>query len=383
MKLQISLLLSSLLLTGSAFGQSPQLQDKPIIQAIDSLVQTLLAKKQTVGFMLGIQHGSRKPFLKEYGLADVRAQKPVMSTSKFRIASLTKPFTAVAVMRLIETGQLNLQDKLSRFFKHYPKGDSITIYQLLSHTSGIPNWWEGEMPASTPADFPMCKSQHLYLQDMKKPFLFEPGTKHSYSNSGYVLLGEIIEQVTGMHYIDYLHSAIFKPAGLHHTLLDEGIDRDETWAKGYQKTNDTLFTEPKGYTMPFSAGSLRSNPEDLIKFLDALYQGKIIKKSTLAQMTTYALTRSGTPVYDAMYFPATFTPPPPPAYLKKYGYGLGFTLMEIYGTAVVWHSGGIAGFNSILLYLPKSKTKIILLANTENGVIPIWEQVQKQIIKFE
>ncbi|WP_436489016.1 serine hydrolase domain-containing protein [Chitinophaga sp. ARDCPP14] len=385
MRYLIVLTFCTIIFAGKASGQATEVSpaNAAITNSIDSLVQTLITNKQTAGFMLGIENDHQQPFVKAYGIADLTTGKPVNVASEFRIASITKPFTAVALMTLVEQGKVGLYDKLSKYFKDYPKGDSITIYQLLSHTSGIPNWWEGETPANTPGNFPMCKNPHLYLQAMKKPFLFEPGTKHSYSNSGYVLLGEIIEQVSGLPYMDYLKAHVLSKAGMHQTLWDEGHDLDDTWAKGYQKINDTTFKEPTNYTMPYTAGSLRSTAADLIKFLDALYSGKIIKKSSLQKMTTYALTSSGKPVDEAMFFPNNFVPPPPPAYLKRYGYGLGFTLTEIYGTPIVWHTGGIAGFNSIMLYIPKSKTKIILLANTENGVIPIWEQLQQLMVRYQ
>jgi D-alanyl-D-alanine carboxypeptidase len=106
-----------------------------------------------------------------------------------------------------------------------------------------------------------------------------------------------------------------------------------------------------------------------------------LKCASINAMTTPALTSSGVPVYDAVYFPKGMTPPTPPPHIKKYGYGLGFSLMEIYGVPVVWHSGGIAGFNAIMMYLPQSKTKIVLLSNTENGIMPVWEDLQKVIVK--
>ncbi len=349
---------------------------------LDSLFQSLIAKKKSAGLMIGIQINNATPYFKEYGSSDTQ---PIQRNNSFRIASITKPFTAVAVMSLVEKGKLKLTDRLSMFFKDFPNGKNITIYHLLSHTSGIPNWWEGEMPSDEPKDFPMCKQPHLYLQKMKKTSFFEAGTKHSYSNSGYVLLGEIIEIVSGMSYEAYLQSTIFDKVKMPNTVVENEKNRNKNWVNGYKQNNptDTTFFAPDTYAMPFAAGCLRSNSTDMIRFINALYNGELVKKSTLKIMNDYALTNTGVPVYDAMYFPNGFTPPPPPSHVKKYGYGLGFSLMEIYETPVVWHSGGIAGFNSILMYIPKSKTKIILLSNTENGIMPIWEEIQKIIVKIQ
>jgi D-alanyl-D-alanine carboxypeptidase len=359
--------------------------NKKYILQLDSLFQSLITHKKSAGLMMGIQNNDAKPYFKEYGFSDLQAGKTIDRNNTFRIASVTKPFTAVAIMSLVEKGKLSLSYKLSKFFKDFPNADKITIYHLLSHTSGIPNWWEGGMPSNEPKDFPMCKNPHLYLEKMKNTSFFEPGTKHYYSNSGYVLLGEIIEIVSGMDYENYLKLSIFMKAGMLNTMVENAQNRNVNWVKGYKQNSptDTTFLAPDEYAMPFSAGSLRSNSLDMFRFLNALYEGNLIKLSTLKTITDYATTNSGLPVYDAMYFPKEFSPPNPPDYIKKYGYGLGFSLMEIYKTPVVWHSGGIAGFNSILMYIPKSKTKIILLSNTENGIMPIWEEIQKIIVKFE
>jgi D-alanyl-D-alanine carboxypeptidase len=358
--------------------------NKNTIYQIDSLVQSLISSKKSAGFMLGIQIQGNKPYLKEYGVTDVQTKRPVKANSIFRIASVTKPMTAVAIMTLVEKGKLSLTDKLSTFFKDFPNGDKITIYHLLSHTSGIPNWWEGGMPSDEPKDFPMCQQPHLYLQRMKTTSFFEPGSKHSYSNSGYVLLGEIIERVSGMNYEKYLRSTIFSKAGMKNTMIENEKNKNANWVNGYKQNSptDTAFSAPDVYAMPFAAGALRSNAIDLLRFLSAFNAGKLVKEATTKSMTAQAVTNSGLLVYDAMYFPPDFTPPSPPAHIKKYGYGLGFSLMEIYGVPVVWHSGGIAGFNAIMIYLPKTKTKIVLLSNTENGIMPAWEELQKVIIKF-
>lgn len=377
-------LISCFLLVFTSNAQTNKINNAHQIHQIDSLIQSLITNKKSAGFMLGIQVKGEKPFFKEYGVTDVQTQDPVKPSSIFRIASITKPITATAVMQLIEKGQLSLTDRLSKFFKDFPNGDKITIYHLLSHTSGIPNWWEGGMPSNEPKDFPMCPQPHVYLQQMKNTSFFEAGTKHAYSNSGYVLLGEIIEIVSGMPYEKYLQTHIFNKAGMHNTMVENEKNTNPNWVKGYKQNSptDTVFSAPDVYAMPFAAGALRSNTVDLLLFLNALNSGKLIKRSNVKAMQASALTSSGVPVYDAVYFPKDMTPPTPPPHIKKYGYGFGFSLMEIYNVPVVWHSGGIAGFNSIMMYLPKSKTKIVLLSNTENGIMPVWEDLQKIIATF-
>ena len=170
-----------------------------------------------------------------------------------------------------------------------------------------------------------------------------------------------------------------------HTEVEYSANAKKNWVRGYKQNlpTDTTFSDPDIYAMPFAAGALRSNSQDMINFLDALVKGKLVKNSTLSQMTKYAETKNGIPVYEAMFFQNNFTPAPAPNHIQKYGYGLGFNLMEIYNEPVIWHSGGIAGFNSILIYIPKSKIQIILLSNTENGIMPIWEDLQKVFVKLK
>jgi CubicO group peptidase (beta-lactamase class C family) len=179
------------------------------INAIDNLIKKLVSDKKTVGFSFGIQIGEATPIIKEYGLANLEKGLPVKSTDQFRIASVTKPITATAILKLVELGELSLNDRINKFFPDYPNGQNISIYQLLSHTSGIPNWWDGGMPGSTPKSFPMCDSPHMYLQQMKNGSLFAPSEFFKYSNSGYILLGEIIEIVSGIKYDEFLKKGHF------------------------------------------------------------------------------------------------------------------------------------------------------------------------------
>jgi D-alanyl-D-alanine carboxypeptidase len=311
--------ISCFLLVIASHAQANKINNARQIQQIDSVIQSLITNKKSAGFMLGIQVKDEKPFFKEYGVTDVQTQDPVKPSSIFRIASVTKPITATAIMCLIEKGQLSLTDRLSKFFKDFPNGDKITIYNLLSHTSGIPNWWDGGMPSNEPKDFPMCPQPHLYLQHMKNTSFFEVGTKHAYSNSGYVLLGEIIEIVSGMSYEKYLQNHIFNKVGMKNTMVEKEENANANWVKGYKQNSptDTVFSAPDVYAMPFAAGALRSNTIDLLQFMNSLHSGKLIKRSNVKAMQTSALTSSGIPVYDAVYFPKDITPPTPPTHIKN------------------------------------------------------------------
>lgn len=183
---RLILFFSFFIATHLIWGQDNQNIAK--IHELDSLIQNLISDKKTAGFAFGIQIEDAKLITKEYGFADLGASRRVSSTDQFRIASITKPFTATAILHLVELGKLSLTAHVDKFFPTYPNGKNISVYQLLSHTSGIPNWWEGGMPENGPKNFPMCDNPHQYLQKMKNGSLFEPGEFYSYSNSGYVLL---------------------------------------------------------------------------------------------------------------------------------------------------------------------------------------------------
>jgi D-alanyl-D-alanine carboxypeptidase len=373
-------------ITGCALNDTPatdrriSLARAEAIEEIDSILERLVADGTTAGISWAIGTGDGAAIARAHGLADIATQKPLRPTDSFRIASVTKPITAAAVLKLIETQKLSLQDRLSRFFPDYPNGESIKIYQLLSHTAGIPNWWEGELPPDTPAEFPMCPEPHRYLQEMKLASFFKPGESFKYSNSGYVLLGEIIEKASGQTYERFLAENIFRPTGMTTSEM-EHIERPSPhWVTGYARVAGGGFSDPQLYHMPFAAGGLRSTALDLLKFMDALLAGKIIPRDLAKQMTTYASLGDGRYTFEAAFVAANSRPPTPQANLAKRGYGLGFNLMEIHDTLVYYHSGGIAGFNSYVLHVPKNRTTVVLLSNTEDGLVPALKEIQRIVI---
>jgi len=374
---QVILLLIFFLIQNVSLGQSKG--DLVKIKKIDSLIRKLIAGEHSPGFALGIQVRDEEPIIKVYGFADLRNHVKVTLSHQFRIASVTKPFTAVAILKLVELGKLSLEDKIDKFFPTYPNGENIAIYHLLSHTSGIPNWWEGQMPANVPGSFPMCDSPHRYLQQMKNHALFLPGKFYKYSNSGYVLLGEILEKVAGQKYEEFLAAHIFKSAGMTSTEMEHINDPSEKWVKGYaiDSSKNSPFIDPLVYPMPFSAGGLRSNASDLLKFFSALKAGKIVSPALFSKMISYALLNSGRPVYEGGYRAPGAKPAGVHADMERRGYGLGFHLMDLYKTPVYYHSGGIAGFNSYLMHIPANNTTIVLLANAEDGIIPALKDIRK------
>ena len=351
---------------------------------IDQLISQLVVDKRTVGVAYNIQIDNVISNNNEFGFDDLEKKTIIQKNAQFRIASMTKPFTATAIMQLIEKGKLSLNDTIYKFFPSLANASKITIYQLLSHTSGIPNWFEAEMPKDEPKNFPMCKNPHTFIERMGIISLFEPGTYHAYSNTGYVLLGEIIEIVSGQSYFEYLKANILKPANMVDTEMEYVEYTSPKWVKGYGYNPELSnpFTKPEFYHMPFSAGGLRSSTSDVMKFMEALETGKLIRKETFEKMTTYAVINNGQAVYDNIFSP-TGQKPQFPSNITKMGYGLGFQIIENFGTKIISHGGDIAGFNSVMMIIPKSNTRIVILSNTENGILSKLRDIEKAVTDIE
>ncbi len=357
------------------------------IQKIDSLLKSLVTNGHSAGIAYGIQIGDQKIYQGAYGIADMETGRVVDTATVFGLASITKPFTAIAIGQLVEKGKLSLEDKLVKFFPDFPKGEKVTLYQLLSHTSGINEWWVGGLPESTPEDWTTSEHPHEYLQQMKNVYLFEPGSEYSYSNMGYLLLGEIVEQVSGKHYSNYVKENIFDIVGMTRTDLVQGEETFESMAKGYgvSQENDSSVVKSVSAS-PFIAGALKSfgglksNVPDMILWSKALFNEELINQELLTQMMNYAKVKDGRWVYEAKYVHPDFPPPPPWEYMKKDGYGLGFSRTEIFGKEALWHSGGMPGYNTLWFYFPELETSLVALSNTDNGIIPVFEQLMSTLL---
>lgn len=356
------------------------------IQTIDSLIQQLVKNQHSAGVTFGVQVGDQTPFFGTYGLADVEQKIPVSAATQFSIASVTKPFTAVAIATLVQEGKLSFQDKIDQFFPEFPNGDQITVYQLLSHTSGIPDWWVGGLPLDVEGEWTIEPDAHKVLESMNTTSIFSPGTKHSYANANFLLLGSIVEQITQQNFDNYLKEAVLQKMGLNQSYIETKGMEPGNWAKGYginasDSTRSFFVHDFDGYALQ-AFGAMKTTPKDLLLFTSALFKDQFIAKEVFDQMTAYAKTNNGNYVYDELYFPEGFTPPPPPDHVKQNGYGLGMNKMNTYGKTVLWHSGGMPGFNAIWAYFPESKVTLAMIANTDNGLIPEYENIMKICSEF-
>ena len=275
---------------------------------------------------------------KAFGFADRELNVKNNPGSKFQVGSITKQFTACGILQLAEAGKLKLNDTIGTYFPGFPKGDTVTIHMLLNHTSGIrsytsiPEFWK---LASTPVE----KDSMLALIK-RQPYDFSPGSQWNYSNSGYYLLGLIIEKASGQSYSGFVLDNLVKKAGLENTFVNRWDTILVNRAKGYMKDKDSwrnaMFISMEG---PYSAGAIISTIEDLYKWNQAMFGNKIISSASLTKMTT--------------------------PYLNHYGYGLGIDSFQHHLS--IGHTGGIPGFVSYLVRFPKDSLVIVVLSNSSGN----------------
>ena len=312
--------------------------------AIDSLMGNYQALGLFNGSVLVADQG-QVVFKKGYGLANMEWNIANTPDTKFRLGSITKQFTATLVLQLVEQGKIDLSAPITRYLPTYParNGDRITIHHLLNHTSGIPGYTE--LPDfGTKAREP-AKPEQFIETFAKLDLFFEPGTRFSYSNSGFFLLGVILEKVTGQKYEQLLREHIFTPAGMGDSGYDSTAPLLSKRASGYDKTFDGKYVNTSyiDMTLPYAAGSLYSTVEDLYRWDQTLYADKILSAASKERM---------------------FKPG-----LSNYGYA--WDIRRADGVTTIEHGGGINGFNTLITRNPETKRLIVLLNNT--GAAPLNE----------
>jgi CubicO group peptidase (beta-lactamase class C family) len=333
-----------LLIVTSSFGQESQFESK-----IDELLTKQFNQSQPGCEVLVAKH-DQIIYRKAYGNANLELNVALNPDMVFNLASITKQFTAVAILQLVEQGRISLLDSLQKYIPDFPsKGHTITIENLLTHTSGVKDYMQLDYPNSYMERLDYRPKQ---LIDSFKNYAleFEPGTKFSYSNSGFYLLGYIIEKVSGKRYQEYMQDNILKPLGLTHTYFDSAGIIIPNRVNGYQK-DDTVFKNEDYWspTIEYAAGGLISNVDDLFKWHKGLYSYQILKKESLLKAFTSFQFKDGTPT----------------------GYGYGWFLKTSNGIKSIEHAGGIPGFVSNEIYFPAEDIFIAILCNC--GTAPIDE----------
>ncbi|MCL4642059.1 serine hydrolase domain-containing protein [Olivibacter jilunii] len=280
---------------------------------------------------------------RSFGFADAAHKVPATPHTNYRLASLSKPFTAMAVMILRDERKLSLDDPLHKFF---PKiriyGNQITIRHMLTHTAGLPNYGDLIPPGTTK---PLTDWDVLHLVEQQDTAAFKPGQRFEYSNTAYSLLSLIVEKVSGMPYDEFIKQRIFKPLGMTNSTLNVMGDSIRNRAYGYDKKGDSLVMSDQSlYSYVLGDGGVYSSVSDLFKWDQALYTSKLVKSETIDEMFTIKSWEN-----------------------DHTAYGYGWYIDEKYGQKRVSHSGGTSGFSTYMIRYPTLKFSIIILSNLDEG----------------
>jgi CubicO group peptidase (beta-lactamase class C family) len=330
-------------------AQTPN-ANRDIVSEINAYMDGLVKAGKFNGSLL-IARDGKVMVSKGYGMSNFELDVPNTPQTKFRIGSITKPFTAMAIMLLQQRGKLTVQDSICKYLSDCPAGwQQITLHHLLSHSSGLAKHDKADDYLRT-AMMPMKVTQ-LIDSFKNKPADFKPGEKFDYNNNGYILLGYVIEKLSGQSYETFLRENVFVPPGMTNSGYDQHEPIIKNRATGYVRPADrvggTLMNAVYiDQSQPFSAGALYSTTEDLLRLDQALYEGKFLSPKT----------------QEAMFLPAIGAYGPAPTY------GYGWFINQQFNRRAIWHPGGLPGFTSMLTRFPNDKVVIILLGNLENSQV--------------
>ena len=319
---------------------TPSAQAGDDIARIDKILDKSVSRHEFMGAVLVARDG--KILLnKGYGYANLEWNVKNTAASKFRLGSISKQFTAAAILLLEERGKLKVGDPIGKFLPDAPAAWSkVTLFHLLSHTSGVPSYTD--LPEIETWGRLETTPMELIGRLRSLPLEFEPGERWSYSNSGYFLLGYVIEQVSGQSYAEFLHDNIFTPLHMHDTGYDHTEQVLSQRASGYRSTSDGITNaEFTDMSVPFAAGALYSTTGDLFRWETALFGEHLLSASSLKKMTTPS----------------------------KGNYGFGIFVHHLLGRTDFEHGGNINGFSANMEYFPDDGLHVILLSNVEGGVV--------------
>jgi D-alanyl-D-alanine carboxypeptidase len=339
------LLLTFAILAGmhtAATAQSAPLSDEALAAAVNEMLEKTYKPDEPGAAVIVVRDG-KVVLRKGYGRANMELGVPIEPDMVFRTGSITKQFTAVAVLMLADQGKLALEDDITKFFPDYPtKGQKITVEHLLTHTSGIKSYtslaewiplWRKDMPTS-----------EMIALFKDKPMDFAPGERYAYNNSAYFLLGAIIEKVSGQTYADFIEKNIFAPLGMKHSYYDDTARIIPRRVGGYSKGKDGFVNAAYLSTsQPYAAGSLLSSVDDLALWDAALYTEKLLKQASFKRAWTSFKLNNG----------------------KATNYGYGWSIGSYEGHQLIEHSGGIPGFASYAIRMPNERVYVAALTNRD------------------
>jgi|GEM_PF-524382 CubicO group peptidase (beta-lactamase class C family) len=319
-----------------------------LVARLDSLATAFLREAPAAGLTLAAVRGADTLVLKGYGWADTAARRAAGPGTVYRVGSITKQVTAAAVLQLVDQGRLALDDTLGRFLPQYPRWGHVTVRQLLNHTSGIPSYtgsaaWAARSARMAEAVAPATVLGFVAAQ----PFDFAPGTAFRYNNTGYFLLGQVLERITGQSYAALVRERFFQPLGMSRSAYCADAPADTISATGYDRAGPDpkagyRAAAPLSMTAPYAAGALCATAPDLLRWQAALTGGRVITAATYARMSRSDTLADGRPT----------------------GYGWGLYAARLAGRRLVHHAGDINGFSGQQLWLPDDSLRVVVLTNT-------------------
>ena len=312
--------------------------------ALDKLFESRYENEKSGASVL-ISKNGHIVYMRQFGLADVENNIPITGSTKFSIGSVTKQFTAGAILMLQEQGKINVNKSVGSYLPEFvvPNYTGVTIAHLLTHTSGVPSDNHAKVISKN-------LRNHLLPHDIvdaikNEPLLFVPGEKYDYSNNAYVLLGLVIEKVSGLSYSEFLDRNIFKPLSMTNTQVGYYQDVIMNRANGYTGNENDELVNATYHSSSFSAGAIVSTAEDLNKWIGALFSEKIINKKSLDLMLQNYTLNNG----------------------NKLNIGFGWEINEIVGSKTFEHTGFEPGFKTNSIYAPEEELYIVVLQNNEMG----------------
>jgi CubicO group peptidase (beta-lactamase class C family) len=310
--------------------------------ALSAALQNAVQANNTPAAQIGVMRAGSLVVDDAYGMANIGRRIPATQRTQFEIGSVTKQFTAAAILQLKERGKLKLSDRLGKYVPEYPRGKNITLEQLLWQVSGVPNYTEVNHFVHIAGSTPGGVDPAIALI-ANKPLDFAPGTRFEYSNTNYLLLGAVVARVSHLPWETYIREYVFKPAGMTHSGFIQDEPRLPDAATGYQRGKNGRLEVAPPLHGPWagSAGAIVSTVADMARWDAAFFGGKIVAPQDVRLATTAHHLASG----------------------KSTGYGFGWFVDEKAGQPAIEHSGGTFGFASVNEYFPKLHEFVIVLTN--------------------
>ena len=325
------------------------------LAAVEAALTTEMSRRDIPGLSAAVVLDNELRFSGGYGLADLENNVPAKAASMYRLASISKPMTATAVLQLAEKGKLDLEAPIQKYVPAFPEKQwPVTVRQLLAHLGGIRHYRDDEF-YSTRHYGSVGEALAIFKYDLLE---HEPGTRFLYTTYGYTLLGAAVEGASGMSFAEYLRPHVFGPAGMEHTQVDDLRALIRNRAQGYQKTaaGELVNSGLADTSNKVPGGGLIGTVEDVARFSIALEGGALLQKESLAQMMARQSARDGRPT----------------------GYGLGVFLGERKTVREAWHTGGQPRVSNVLYMQPDRRLAVVLLTNLE-GIAPALVDLARQI----